>query len=617
MSPACVVASDKMKGVSDSQALRPRVRKRTSARAIIGWSVTGVVVLLIGCVVWIGVRGLVAKADLEASVGLVSQIKTQVADGNVTAARTTSQRLATKVHAARDLTSDVIWRAAEILPLVGPSLVAVRQASGVVSAVTDKSIVPLARLADSFNLSSFKPVNGALPLKPLIAAAPTVAKANANLQAGLAQVQKIDTKHTLSMVDSAVQRLTGALESAGQVTEAAHRAIDLLPAMLGRGGPRNYVVMFQNNAELRSTGGIPGALALLHVDNGTIKMEQQASSLDFPHYAEPVLPLSPATRGLYGDITGEYVQDVNLTPQFPVSAELVQEMWKRQFGTQVDGVISIDPVALSYLLKATGPVVLATGDTLSAGNAVKLVLSDVYARYTDPAQQDEFFASAAEKVFGAVADGKFDPKTMIRALARAGAEHRVYIWSAHQPEQKSLEQTTLAGTLPASSNAEQRFGIYLNDATGAKMDYYLHASVGLGQATCRADRRPTYAVEVTLKSAAPADAATMLPAYVTGGGAFHVQVGKVRTNVAVYAPPGAIFLGARSGGERMPLVPADSDGRQLSQFQIELAPGQSETMQLQFLGSSAFSGDLLAQITPGVNPTETHRLDFHCESALK
>ena len=44
--------------------------------------------------------------------------------------------------------------------------------------------------------------------------------------------------------------------------DALSRTATLLPAMLGRDGPRDYLIVFQNNAEWRSLGGIVGALAL-------------------------------------------------------------------------------------------------------------------------------------------------------------------------------------------------------------------------------------------------------------------------------------------------------------------------------------------------------------------
>jgi len=576
-----------------------------------------VVAVLVASTAWIAVRALMAKSDLEASVSLVSTIKTEVAKGDVSAARASSAELAKKAESARSLTSDPVWRAAEAIPWVGGNLTAVRQVSDVVATVADDSITPLAAVAGSINLSAFRPVNGAIQLEPLIKAQPTLAAADAVMQAQLTRAEAIDTSGTLGFVSKAVTQLTTSLRSAGQITDAVSRASTLLPSMLGHNGPRNYLLLFQNNAELRSTGGIPGALALVHVENGAISLTQQASTGDFPKYSSPVLPLSAETTALYQSNVGEYIQDVTATPQFPVAAQLAREMWKRQYGTEVDGVLTIDPVALSYLLKATGPVTLATGDRLTSGNAVKLLLSETYARYPDPKMQDAFFASAAAEVFAKVAGGSFNPTTMIKALAKAGGERRILIWSANAGEQKSLAQTTLAGDLPKSSSSEQQFGVYLNDNTAAKMDYYLHTSIALGQATCRADKRPTYAVSVTLASDAPADAATSLPSYVTGGGGSGVPAGVTQTIVSVYAPRGATLIGATSDGKQFPVNWATLGGHPVGAATVALPPGQKITVQFQFVGKAPHTGGLAVQSTPGVHPAKINGLDFRCGSALR
>jgi len=385
---------------------------------------------------------------------------------------------------------------------------------------------------------------------------------------------------------------------------------------MGADGPREYLVLFQNNAELRATGGIPGAVALLHVEGGKLSLVQQASSSDFPRADAPVLPLPAETAGLYGDITGQYIQDVNLTPQFPLTAQLAREMWKRQFGTSVDGVLSMDPVALSYLMTATGPITLPTGDVLTSENVVPLLLSEAYARYSDPVQQDLFFAGTASGVFSAVASGALDPQALVAALARAGDERRVYLWSADPTEQARIAETSLAGELPTSTSTAPKFGVYLNDGTGAKMDYYLGVDFGVGQAVCRQDGRSTYVVEVTLRNDAPADAATTLPTYVTGGGVFGVAPGLISTNLAVYAPSEGVFMEAAVDGQPAGVQTATDSGHAVVQLQTTLSPGQSTTIKMSFLGGPATTGAAELETTPIVNLPETQQVSVACESPL-
>jgi hypothetical protein len=291
-------------------------------------------------------------------------------------------------------------------------------------------------------------------------------------------------------------------------------------------------------------------------------------------------------------------------------------MWKRQFGVEADGVVSIDPVALSYLLRATGPITLPTGDVLTADNAVQLLLSDAYARYTNPADQDKFFAAAAASVFSAVSSGNADPIALITALAQAGSEHRVLVWSAHADDQAVLADTTLAGGLPVSDASATRFGVYLNDGTGAKMGTYLDMKVDLGQTTCRKDERPSYGVTVTLTNTAPADAATTLTDYVTGGEVFGVPRGNVKTLISAYGAPGMQNLGMTRDGAVVDYHPGTDAGYPVSASTVELAPGQSTVLQFGWLGEKPDVSPLVAQMTPGIHVAQVADVKLSCESAL-
>ncbi len=573
--------------------------------------VAGIVVALAAVTAWIGVRGFLAKDELEAAVPLAGQVQDHLIAGDVTAAQQAFASLDGHASAAASLTSDPIWRAAEIVPFVGANLTVVRELASIVDQVSGEAIKPLINATENLNVASFKPVSGTVQLQPLIDAAPDISAASAALDSAVNRVAALDTSAAIPMLQAATVQLQDAVLAASEVASSVDRAVQLVPAMLGADGARNYLVLFQNPAELRSAGGIPGALALIHTDGGSIQLTQQASSTDFPFFDPPVLDVPVDTRGIYGDTVGQYIQNVTLTPRFPIAAELAREMWNRQFGVEVDGVLSADPVMLSYLLSATGPVDVG-GEQLTAENAVQVLLSDVYARYPVPSDQDAFFAAAAATVFSKLSSGELDAPKLISALTRAGSEGRVLIWSARPEEQALLAGTTLAGELPVSDNATQRLGVYYTDGTGAKMDYYLTSEVKLGQAVCRNDGRVTIAADVTLTNTAPADAATSLPEYVTGGGAFGVPPGVIRTVVRVYGPPGAINLGATSSTEGFAMYLAEDDTYPVTAFTVDLAPGESLTATTTMLISAGFTGEIAAVTTPGVNAPATSQREELC-----
>jgi nitrate reductase NapE component len=594
------------------ESRRTAVRRGSRARVVL-WIVLALVLLLIFAVAWVGARGLLAKRHLEQSVALVSTIRSEITDGDTAAAQKTAKQLDDHASSARSLTGDPIWGAAQYAPFFGTNLRAVREVAVVVDDVASGAVRPVAGVVGDLNQEAFTPKNGRIDLQPLVDAQPAVARATKTLSSATTAADRIDTSGTLSPVTSAVNQLRNALGTVSQQAITANKVVQLAPAMLGHDGDRNYVLLFQNNAELRAGGGIPGAVALLQVKDGAISLGNQAAGSSFGPYDKPVLPLSKDTTSLYGDITGRYMQDVNLTPRFDVTGALAREMWKQKFGQQVDGVLAIDPVTLGYILRATGPVQLPTGDTLTSDNAAKLLLSDVYAKYPDPAVQDAFFASAASAVFEKVSTGGFDTKKFIAALTDGTKDGRLRLWSADKAEQGQITGTAVAGDLPSASAQTREFGVYLNDGTAAKMDYYLDKKVSVGSSVCRKDGRPTSVVEVTLKNTAPADAATSLPEYVTGGGAFGTEPGTIKTLVAVYAPANAIYLGASQDGKGAALQTAMDGDHPVAQLRTLLAPGESTTFRVAFLGDAKFAkAGVQAESTPGVRQSKAAPLQFDC-----
>ncbi|WP_181420638.1 DUF4012 domain-containing protein [Curtobacterium sp. MCPF17_046] len=594
------------------ESRRAAVRRGSRARVVL-WIVLALVLLLIFAVAWVGARGLLAKRHLEQSVALVSTLRSQITDGDTSAAQRTAKQLEDNASSARSLTGDPIWTVAQFTPFFGSNLRAVREVAVVVDDVATGAVRPVAGVIGDLDQDAFTPTDGRIDLQPLVDAQPSVARATKTLAMASDEADDIDTSATLSPVTSAVDQLRNALGTVTQQATTANKVVQLAPAMLGHDGDRDYVLLFQNNAELRAGGGIPGAVALLRVKDGAISLSNQAAGSSFGPYDEPVLPLSAATTSLYGDITGRYMQDVNLTPRFDVTGALAREMWKQKFGQQVDGVLAIDPVTLGYILRATGPVQLPTGDTLTSDNAAKLLLSDVYAKYPDPAVQDAFFASAASAVFEKVSSGGFDTKAFIAALTDGTKDGRLRLWSADEAEQKQITGTAVAGDLPTASAQTREFAVYLNDGTGSKMDYYLDKKVSVGSSVCRKDGRPTSVVEVTLKNTAPADAATSLPRYVTGGGDFGTEPGKIKTLVAVYAPKNGIYLGASQDGKGAALQTVKDGEHPVAQIQTLLAPGESTTFRVAFLGEAKFAkAGVQAESTPGVRQTKVEPLQFDC-----
>src|SRR5690606_20501375 len=140
---------------------------------------------------------------------------------------------------------------------------------------------PMVELTGTIGVADFRPVDGAIALQPLIDAQAPISAANAALAASAQRVNAIDTSSTIPLVTGAVAQLQGVVTEAAATADSIDRAVALLPTMLGAEGDRDYVLMFQNPAELRAGGGLVGAFALVHASQGRIELTQQATATDF------------------------------------------------------------------------------------------------------------------------------------------------------------------------------------------------------------------------------------------------------------------------------------------------------------------------------------------------
>lgn len=557
---------------------------------------------------WIGVRGMSAFAHLTSAKQTVGQAVDKLSEP--AEAATLIADLAEDTSAARALTSDPIWAAAEHLAWIGPQLHAVSTVAQAADDVATTALVPLADVASSFSLDSFRPADGKIETSLFEQIAGPARVGADGVAAAAASVSTLLDTPLLPPVSDAISEVSTMLDSSATATDALARASALLPSMLGADRPRNYLVVFQNNAEWRSLGGIVGAMAVIRTEDGSMELSAQGSSADFSKYDEAVLPLDADVERIYGTRPAQWIQNVTQVPDFSVSGELAREMWKLETGLEVDGVISMDPVALSYLLEATGPVELPTGDVLTADNAVDLLLNDVYERYEKPSDQDAFFAAAAASVFSELSTGSADPAKLVAALGRAGDESRLLMWSAVADDQVVLAGTTLAGGLPVSNNEAARFGVYLNDGTGAKMDYYVTADATLAWQGCAVDARgrtlDEATLQLTLTNTAPKDAATSLPDYVTAGGAYGTPAGSALTIAYIYLPEGYVLTaadlsidGGFGGGYH--------DARQVLSFGSTLKPGESATATISVRPPEPGATTVTAEVTPTIRadqPTE-------------
>ena len=390
-----------------------------------------------------------------------------------------------------------------------------------------------------------------------------------------------------------LQRQVGELDRA---LGGADSALELLPAMLGGDGRRDYLLVVQNNAEVRSTGGLPGSLSVLTADEGRVELGKQGNASLFGLSAEPVAPLTGDEVDLYGRNVALDLRDTNLLPDFPRAASLMAR-FPAQVGQRVDGVVSIDPVTLAEVLRATGPVD-AGGVRLDSENALAKLLNEPYLRLRTNEQQDAYFARVSRGILDALLSGQGDQLELVEVLGSAVQQRRFLVWSADESEQRRLQDAPIAAALPRDDGTSPAVGLYLNDSTRAKIQYYLRYDADVRSRGCTADGRQRVLVEMDLRSSVPTPV-SQLTQFVTGDGTY-ARKGDDAMNLRLYAPTAGRLEALTVDGEPARIKVGQDRGRQVSVLPLLLRPGGSTTVRALFETRPGQTGDPEVQWTPSM-----------------
>lgn len=570
--PADAAAADEPE--AGSPPAPPRRR-----RLVLRWVALALLVLVgLACwVAWRGFQAATALADLQAEL---RPLAAQVQDGDLDALRAAAPALAEHDARAYEATTDPVWRAATHLPVVGTQLAAVSTVSAAVHDVVAGALPHLLESADALSPEQLRPEDGRVDLAPLVAAEPAMGAAAADVATAAGRLAALEDEDLWPLLADRVAPASEQVAELSDRLDDLHTALVAVPPALGADGPRSYLVLVLNPAELRSAGGIVGTLLELSADDGEVRLTDQrpAQFLDLPD--EPTAEATEAELALHGKGLVGTMQSVTATPDFPRTAQVAAGLWQEATGRSVDGVLAVDPVGLAYLLRATGPLDGPDGVRLTSSNVVEELLAKTYARYPHAAQTDAFFAEVASQVSDAVLAGGFGAGDLVDALGRATADGRVAVWASDGRVADALAGTAVDHGFLSGGEGEA-LGVFLNDTTVSKMDYYLEPELTAGPLTCSATGPAAGTVRLDLRSTAPLDAATSLPTYVTGGGD---PRGTIGTQVLVYSPAGGEIrqLTLTLPGQDPVLVGGElvdvGGGRTATAVQVTLAPGEEATL---------------------------------------
>lgn len=587
-----------------------RVKKRRRHRGRTVGIVVGVLVVVLLAVG--GVCGFTlynqaksVKDQAKTAMGLASSAVESVKEDDFASVSSDLRELDALCANINDQTSGPLWTVASFVPVYGGDVSAARTLVGALSDVSESALLPLADALQDVTPGKLLS-DGSVNVSALQAVADTFSEAAPTVQSANQKVQAIGPT-SISEVTELVDKAKGGFSALAGAVDIAKGVAPVLPQMLGADGQtRNYLVVAENNVEIRANGGYGGSQGVISVTDGKLEIGdfQPKMSLGI----ENALPVTEEEEVLFNQATHEMGSDSGdalFTPDFTRAAGLLSQMWQIKYGQHVDGVMALDPVFLQYLLGVVGGVELPDGSSIDGTNADRVLMHDVYWNY-DPSTQDAIFAAATgaafDKVLGGL--GSADLAQLSAAVQRGCEEGRFIAWMENPDEEVAVKELGLAAALPDASDtsAAPVSGVFVNNIRGSKLDWFLNKDVTVGTGKRNSDDSWSYPVTVTLSSVMSEEEEESLPLYVAGIGRPASDWNDERLTVLLYAPAGGTISDvSTSGSAAFSTAPEEHahNGLQVFYGVLELLPRTNATVTYT-VTTSAEAGDqpLTVRTTP-------------------
>lgn len=285
-------------------------------------------------------------------------------------------------------------------------------------------------------------------------------------------------KNVPGILKERVNGLIGSMVTYQDVIKKGRASATLLPEIIGLGGKKNYLILLQNNMELRPGGGFIGSFAKLGFEGGKLKKLEvnDVYALD----GQLSLHVEPP-KDIKEDLGQKdwYLRDSNFEPDFPTNARQAEWFYNKEAGERVDGVIALDVSALENLLKVIGPLdLLDYNEKVTSENLFEKAITHAEQGFFPGSQEKKTFLTALtlelfNKIF-------FLPKQnwpgIVTALGKSLEEKHLNLYLDDTKLFSYLTSQNWTGALPKSSDLLAPVEANLG---GNKANYYIDRSYKL------------------------------------------------------------------------------------------------------------------------------------------
>ena len=366
--------------------------------------------------------------------------------------------------------------------------------------------------------------------------------------------------------------------------------------VLGGNGARKYLFLFQNNQEMRSTGGFIGSYAILDISNGRVR-KFFIDGIFNPdgQLKENIVPPVPIQK----ISAGWSLHDSNWFPDFPVSAEKAIRFYEKTGGPTADGVITMTPTVLKKLLKVTGPIDLSEyGITITGENFLEKIQYETEIGYDKELNQPKkILADLAPKILDKIFNqGNLSnvAETMNIILESLNEKH-ILIYSKNWEIEKNLSDNGWTGEILETK--KDYLSVINTNINGFKTDGVIEEKI-------------SHSAEIQ-EDGSVVDTVTIVREH-KGGNTPYDWWNKVNVDyMRVYVPKGAKLLSAEGQTREINTPPLDYDALKFKHDpQVEMEENsieidkESETRIYEDSGKTVFANWVY------VSPQETVKIKY-------
>lgn len=355
------------------------------------------------------------------------------------------------------------------------------------------------------------------------------------------------------------------------LVEQAKTASMLMPEITALGGKKSYLILLQNNLELRPTGGFIGSYAKLDFEDGRLKEIKVDDVYNLDGALKEVIA---PTQELKSDLGIErlYLRDSNYDPDFPSSARQASFFYRKEAGESVQGVIALDLKASGNLLDAVGGLDLPEyGEQVNGTNLFEKAISHAETNFFPGSQaKKNYLTSLQTQLFNKIFYlSKQNWPAIIEAIGKSLNEKHMMVYLEDPNLFSYLASSNWSGVFPRGSEKREGetndFLAVIESNMGAnKANYYLQRKLTIN-ASFTKEGKVMHQLKINYKNTSPSD---IFPA------------GTYKNRIKIYAPLGSKITKAVFGEIDIltHFVPFSDYGRSGFSSLIQVAPKEQKNL---------------------------------------